>query len=495
MNRIVLNHADELPSESPFPDLVGDDVPMEECGVVGMNSKTNDASRTVYYGLFSLQHRGQEAAGMAACECRGQTRDKAPRIKLKKGLGLIPQVFSEADIGGLKGSMAIGHTRYSTTGSSDVKNAQPFLIDTCHGPIALAHNGNLVNAPELRGYLLRKGVGLSSASDTEIMIMTLAGADGSDWAERIGNAMKSWVGAFSFVLLSREGVFAARDPWGMRPLSFGTLPDGGMVAASETCALSTLGCVDQREVPAGSVVRLGFDGSVDIREIASAEPKAPCIFEYVYFSRPDSMWNGTGIHEARRRFGEALARTQPVPADLVVPVPDSSISAAIGYARAAGIPYGEAFVKNRYIGRTFIEPTQTLREKGVALKFNVLPDAVAGKRIIVIDDSIVRGTTIKPLVAMLKGAGAKEVHIRVASPPVLHPCYMGVDMGSEEELVAIRKNEKEFAEDCGADSLAYLRLSEVEKAVGSAMSFCTACFSGSYPFPVDGREAKESFEF
>lgn len=466
------------------------DEPREECGVMAVYAPGSDASRLAYYGLFALQHRGQESAGIAAYDGRV--------ITLKKSVGLVSQVFSEADIANLGGCLAIGHNRYSTTGSSNVRNAQPFLIDSRHGPIALAHNGNIVNASELRRRLLDRGVGLTSASDTELMVMDLAGSDKKDWVSRIRSAMGAWVGAFSFVALTQDGVFAARDPWGLRPLSYGFTAEKAFVVASETCALSTLGCHEIHEIGADQIVSCDPSGQVKVskpRGVARRERQASCVFEFIYFSRPDSVWNGLSVHEVRRRFGEELARSAPAEADLVIPVPDSSISAAIGYSGASGIPYGEAFVKNRYIGRTFIEPTTFLRKRGVSLKFNVLHDSVQGKRIVVIDDSIVRGNTIRPLVALLRNAGAREVHVRVASPPVKYSCMMGVDMGERRELIANQLPVSELAKWSGADTLAYLSLESVGKAVGGCENYCTACFSGEYPFDVGISEPKERFEF
>jgi len=471
-------------------DWAGGDEPREECGVMAIYAPGKDASRLAYYGLFALQHRGQESAGIAAYDGRV--------INSKKNIGLVSQVFSEADIESLSGCLAIGHNRYSTTGSSNVRNAQPFLIDSRHGPIALAHNGNIVNAGEIRKRLLDRGVGLTSASDTELMIMDLAGSDKKTWVSRIRAAMGSWVGAFSFVALTPEGVFAARDPWGLRPLAYGFTAEKAFVVASETCALLTLGCHEIHEIEAGQIVSCDAAGKVTLSSQAKgAKPKrqASCVFEFIYFSRPDSVWNGLSVHEVRRRFGAELALCSPAGADLVIPVPDSSISAAIGYSGASRIPYGEAFVKNRYIGRTFIEPTTFLRKRGVSLKFNVLHDSVKGKRVVVIDDSIVRGNTIRPLVALLRNAGAKEVHVRVASPPVRFSCMMGVDMGDRRELIANILPIGEMAKWSGADSLAHLSLESVGKAIGGIDNYCTACFSGDYPFDVSASEHKERFEF
>lgn len=462
----------------------------EECGVMAVFSQAGDTARLTYYGLFALQHRGQESAGIAAFDGRS--------VNVRKATGLVSRVFSEADIESLHGKLAIGHNRYSTTGSSSLRNAQPFLVDTMHGPVALAHNGNLVNASEIRAALLAKGVGLTSASDTELMLLSLAGAEGENWTERIGRAMRDWRGAFSFVVLTPEGVYAARDPWGFRPLSWGYTPEGAFVAASETCALSTLGCAEAKEIGPGQIVSCSASGKVTaVDPMTGSEPerRAACVFEFVYFSRPDSVWNGISVSEARRKFGEQLALRSPVEADLVAPVPDSSISAAIGFAQATGIPYGEAFVKNRYIGRTFIEPTTALRRRGVSLKFNVLGHAVAGKRVVIVDDSIVRGTTIRPLVALLRAAGAVQVHVRVASPPVRFPCMMGVDMGEPKDLVANLVDPAGMAEWAGADSLSYLSLEGIGKALGGLEGYCDACFSGKYPLEPGAIVPKDGFEF
>ncbi|MEW6550167.1 MAG: amidophosphoribosyltransferase [Spirochaetota bacterium] len=462
----------------------------EACGVTAVYSPAGEASRIAYYSLFALQHRGQESAGMAG--------KAGGSIQLRKRAGLVSQAFSEADIEALQGGTAIGHTRYSTTGSSNIRNAQPFLIDTMHGPVALAHNGNIVNAGELRKKLLKRGVGLTSASDTELMLMTLAGSEGGTWAERIRSAMASWIGAYSFVVLTLDGIYAARDPWGFRPLSTGFTAEGAFVAASESCALSTLGCRGIQEVGRGEIVSCDNQGKV-ARVSAGPFPKdlrsASCIFEFVYFSRPDSEWNGLSVHDVRRSFGIELAKHSPALADVVIPVPDSSISAAIGFAFESGIPYGEAFVKNRYIGRTFIEPTDSLRKRGVSLKFNVLRKTVEGKRVVVVDDSIVRGNTISPLVALLRAAGAREVHVRVASPPVRHSCMMGVDMGRPEDLVANRVPESAIAAWSGADSLEYLSMDSMGRAIGDLGLYCAACFNGAYPVDAEETADKNRFEF
>lgn len=470
----------------------------EECGVAAVwdstqqeenNSRFDDAARSVFYALFSLQHRGQEAAGIAV--------SNGKNIRIFKKVGLVANVFTEQDIENLQGFAAIGHTRYSTTGTNSSPNIQPFYIETKYGPIALAHNGNLVNAASLRKKLLERGVGLSSTSDTEVMVMMLAAGKGETWEERIASCMKEWQGAFSIVLLTRDALYAARDPWGFKPLCFGKLQKGVWTVASETCAMLTIGCEEFTEIEAGQIVKFCDDGCFISQGIEAKKKTSSCIFEYVYFARPDTVWNKTSVHSARVNFGSALAHCAPVKADAVIAIPDSSRSSAIGYAQESGIKYDEGFSKNRYIGRTFIQPTQKLRQQGVAMKFNILEESVKGKRLVVVDDSIVRGTTIGHLIKMLKNAGALEVHIRIASPPVRYPCYMGVDMGKKENLIANKKNEKEIANIIGADSLAYLPLEKMlqslEKA-GASCGFCTACFDGNYPVNIIEAASKEDFE-
>lgn len=458
----------------------------DECGVIAVSNAREDASRAAFYGLFALQHRGQESAGIASCDMG--------RVAIHKDLGLVASVFAESDMAGLTGPLAIGHTRYSTTGSSTARNAQPFYIESLHGPLALGHNGNLVNAPTLRRKLLERGVGLTSASDTEVMVMMLAAAEGDTWPERIASCMKDWVGAFSFVVLTGDSVYAARDPWGLRPLSCAVLPGCGSAAASESCALRTIGSTEIRDIGPGEIVELTPDGPLSRGGIEPSVTQASCVFEYIYFARPDSVWNGIAVHEARRGFGAQIAREASVEADIVIPVPDSSISAAIGYSHASGIPYDEGFVKNRYIGRTFIQPTESLRRRGVALKFMVMPEAVRGKRLVVVDDSIVRGTTTGPLIRLLREAGALEVHVRITSPPIRHPCHMGVDMGTREQLIAHRLTVSQIRDAVGADSLEYLSIDGMMRALGRTDGFCRACFSGEYPFDTGEAACKDGFE-
>ncbi len=452
------------------------DRPKEECGVLAIASPSDDVARSAFFGLYALQHRGQEAAGIAVSDGRA--------VRLHKGQGLVNQVFQPGTLDPLVGSLAIGHTRYSTTGSNSERNVQPYVVETIHGPLGVAHNGNLVNADRLRTKLLERGAGLQSSSDSEVLALMLAGADGDSWEARLASVMPSWEGAFSLVIIAGTKVIAARDPWGFRPLSMGRLPSGGHVVASESGALHTLGCESIREIEPGEIVVL--QGTISrIRQAVVAKPsQARCTFEHIYFSRPDATWDGLLVHQARQNLGEELAREHPVEADVVIPVPDSSTPAAIGYANVSGIPYNEGFVKNRYIGRTFIEPTDELRRQGVALKFNTLPENIAGRRVVVVDDSIVRGTTANQLIRLIRDAGALEVHVRITCPPVSHPCFFGVDMGSYDELIAHQLGVPEICEHIGADSLGFLSVSRMMKALGRDDGYCNACFTGSYPVPV-----------
>jgi amidophosphoribosyltransferase len=475
--------------------------------VIGIFAPNEDVARMTYFGLYALQHRGQEAAGIAVAD--GQT------MSLQKGVGLVAQVFTSAVMAELKGHYAIGHTRYSTMGSSSPRNAQPFMIETINGPLALAHNGNLVNSAELREELMRQGVGLSSSSDTEVMTMMLARNTEGTWEERIRNAMGKWVGAYSLVILTRDCVYAVRDPWGFRPLCIGLLPSGGHAVASETGALRTLGCDAIRDVKPGEIVSLSNNALRVMQALPSVQPSAMCVFEHIYFARPDQVWDGINVHHVRQRLGEELAREvisgyetdermfstdadakadKRMIADVVIPVPDSSVPAAIGFSRISGIPYNDGFVKNRYVGRTFIEPTDSLRKRGVALKFNVINENVLGKRVMMIDDSIVRGNTTGPLIKLLLNAGAREVHVAITCPPIAHPCFMGVDMGRHENLIAHQRTVDEIREYVGADSLHYLSLEGMMKAIGRSDGFCQACFTGNYPIQVDMQTVKTGFE-
>jgi amidophosphoribosyltransferase len=465
-----------------------DESPKEECGVIGIFAPNEDVARMTFFGLYALQHRGQEAAGMAVAD--GQV------MMMHKGVGLVSQVFTPNTMAELKGHYAIGHTRYSTTGSSLLRNAQPFMIETIHGPLALAHNGNLVNSMELRQELMEQGVGFSSSSDTEVMTMMLARNGGATWEERIKTAMKKWMGAYSLVILTRDCVYAVRDPWGFHPLCIGLLPSGGHAVASEVGALQTLGCEAIRDVKPGEVVSLSNNALKVMQALPSVTPSAMCVFEHIYFARPDQIWDGINVHHVRQRLGEELAHEMMdgLNADVVIPVPDSSIPAAIGFSRVAGIPYNDGFIKNRYVGRTFIEPTDSLRKRGVALKFNVINENVRDKRVVMIDDSIVRGNTTGPLIKLLKNAGAKEVHVAITCPPIVHPCFMGVDMGRHKDLIAYNRTVEQIREHVDADSLYYLSVDGMMKAIQRSDGFCQACFTGQYPIPVDLSNVKTGFE-
>lgn len=448
----------------------------EECGVFGIYGPDEDVARLTFFGLYALQHRGQESAGIATADGRG--------ISLYADMGLVSQVFSEDDLAHLRGHIAIGHTRYSTTGSSCVENAQPIRVESDLGPIALAHNGNLVNTPYLAERVAARGEHLSSGTDSEVILRLCATAPGRDWIERLRQTLPLVKGAYSIVMLTPNALIAVRDPYGIRPLCFGRLGNSWIVA-SESCALDTLGAERLREVQRGEILLIDENGPRSIHLDTSGNRQALCIFEYIYFARPDSVINDTLVYLARERMGAALAREHPVEADLVMPVPDSAIPAAVGYARESGLPYREGFIKNRYIWRTFIQPDQRLRDSGVKLKFNALPDVLRGKRVVVVDDSIVRGTTTPSTVALIRRAGAREVHMRVTSPPMVNSCYLGIDTARQEELIAARMDVPAIRNHIGADTLGYLSLNGLIEAIGLPhQTFCHACFTGEYPMPV-----------
>jgi amidophosphoribosyltransferase len=468
------------------------DSPREECGVLGISTPHGEGvAELAFFGLFALQHRGQEAAGIAVSDGK--------RARVHKEPGLVANVFTPEALAPLAGYHAIGHTRYSTTGSNVERNIQPFIVETMHGPLALAHNGNLVNAPALREELLSRGFGLTATSDSEVMTLMLAAAGGQSWEERLERTLPAWKGAFSLVVLATDRVVAVRDPWGFRPLSVGRLPGGGHAVASETCALSTLGCLEIDEVHPGEMVSLRGAELERTQVLAPQPTSARCTFEFVYFSRPDSVWAGSNVHHVRQRLGVELANEWAVDADVVIPVPDSSIPAAIGYAAESGLPFNDGLIKNRYIGRTFIEPTQNIRDRGVALKFNALAENLDGKRVVMIDDSLVRGTTAGPLVRLIREAGASEVHLRITCPPITHACHFGVDMGHDGDLMAAHLSVEEIREHICADSLAFLSLDGMMRAIAGRADatgdgYCNACFTGEYPIAVGEAQAKLSFE-
>lgn len=456
------------------------------CGVFGIHAPERDVARISYFGLFALQHRGQESAGIAVSD-RG-------RLTVLRDMGLVSQVFSEQKLRGLRGQTAIGHTRYSTTGSTRWANAQPLVQHGRARTVALGHNGNLTNTTELRDELSEESVRLTSSSDTEV-IAALIARDERPLEEAVAATMARIEGAFSAVLLADGKLVGFRDPDGIRPLVLGQL-EGDFILASETCALDLIGAEPIRELAPGELVVADDDGWRAQQAVPPKTGGALCIFEFIYFARPDSQLRGIELHGARVRMGERLAAEAPVEADLVMPIPDSGTPAAIGFARASGIPFSEGLIKNRYVGRTFIQPDQALRDHGIRSKFNPLAE-VAGKRVVVVDDSIVRGSTTRQIVAMLFEAGVREVHIRVSSPPVVSPCFYGIDMASKDELVAARRSVEEVREQIGATSLAYLSLEGLQEATRlPENTFCRACLTGRYPtrVPAEGHPAKHRFE-
>ena len=447
----------------------------ESCGIFGVYAQGEDVARLAFFGIYALQHRGQESSGIAASD--------GTRIRLHADMGLVAQVFNETVLDQLTGSIAIGHNRYSTTGSSRVYNAQPVCLSSPSGDLALAHNGNVVNAQYLRAELQDKGFSFSSTSDSEVIARLIVSSPGKDIVEKIRHAMGRLKGAYSLAILTRDKLLAVRDPLGVRPLSLGSLT-GGWVVASETCALDHLGADFLREVKPGEIVQIN-EGGISSFEVGEAERWALCIFEFIYFARPDSIIGGRRLYPSRQAMGMELAREHPVDADLVIGVPDSATAAGIGYSFASGIPFSEGLLKNRYVGRTFIEPEQRLRDLGVKLKFNPMPEIIAGKRLVVVDDSIVRGTTTPQVINLLRKAGASEIHLRICAPPIRHPCFFGVDMATRGELIAAQKSVPEIAEAVGADSLGYLSIEGLIRAVGlPGENFCLACFTGDYPIPV-----------
>lgn len=447
----------------------------EGCGVVGVYNHP-EAAKLCYLALYALQHRGQESAGIAASD--------GVSMGLRTGMGLVSQVFDEEDLAFLRGHIATGHTRYSTAGGSLECNAQPIVVHDSYtdSPIALAHNGNLTNAHLLREDLEAQGVVFESSADSEIIAHLLALAPAGTWEERFHYVMRRCEGAYSLTVMTRDTLFAVRDPLGVRPLCIGHFGDGSYAVASESCALEHLGIDVDRELRPGEVVQIDDTGARSFFPTAPAQKQALCTFEYVYFARPDSTIEDRLIYPVRERMGAELAREYHVDADIVIGVPDSATPAAIGYAREADIPYREGLVKNRYVGRTFIQPDQRIRDAGVSLKFNALGDVLKGKRVIVVDDSIVRGTTTPRVVALLRKAGASEVHMRITSPPIVSPCFFGVDMATRWELIGANKTTEEIREHIGADSLGYLSLEGLERAINiSDERLCNACFTGEYP--------------
>jgi amidophosphoribosyltransferase len=454
------------------------------CGVFGIRAPERDVARVTFFGLFALQHRGQESAGIAVSD--------GGRLTVLRDMGLVAQVFNEQNLSGLQGEVAIGHTRYSTTGSTHWTNAQPIVQHGRARTVTLGHNGNLTNAQELRDELAADGVSLSTTSDTEVIAALIAN-DPAPLQEAIANAMRRLEGAFTIVALAEGKLVGFRDAYGFRPLNLGRI-DGDPVLASESCALDLVGAAHEREVAPGELVVINEAGVDSIQAVPQAGAGALCLFEFIYLARPDSTLSGIEVHAARVRMGERLAKEAPVDADLVMPAPDSGTPAAIGFARASGIPFSEGLIKNRYVHRTFIQPDQGLREQGVKLKFNPLAE-VAGKRVVAVDDSIVRGNTTRKIVAMLFEAGAAEVHVRVSAPPVIGQCFYGIDLAAEDEMIAATRSVEEIRKHIGATSLAYLSLEGLEEATRRPPSeLCRACLTRDYPTAVPREGAKLRFE-
>ena len=461
----------------------------EECGVFGVISPhPTNAAQLVYYGLYALQHRGQESCGIVV--------NDDGVFASRKDLGLVGEVFSEDALSRLpRGSMAVGHVRYGTTGASSRRNCQPIEVNHQKGRMAIAHNGNLSNAYELRNRLELSGAIFHTTSDTETIayIVTRERLTSPSIEDALSAAMDKLEGAYSLILMSPQKLICARDPHGFRPLCYGKMPDGAYVAASESCALAAVGAEFIRDLEPGEILVFQRDGIISRQEHCGKSCRTPCIFEYIYFARPDSVIDGVSVHAARLRAGEILARTHPVEADLVIGVPDSGLDAALGYSRAAGIPYGIGLIKNKYIGRTFIAPGQEYRLDQVKLKLSAGRDSICGKRVVLVDDSIVRGTTSGRIVGLLRDAGAKEIHLRVSAPPFLNPCYYGTDIDSRSNLIACHHTTEEIAKIINVDSLGYLPVSALRQLTGFD-GCCDACFTGSYPTPVPADNRKDRFE-
>jgi amidophosphoribosyltransferase len=446
----------------------------ESCGIFGVYSPKEDVARLTFFALFALQHRGQESAGIATADGK--------RLRVFTGMGRVSSIFTEDSLIPLTGHMAIGHNRYSTSGSSHLSNSQPIVVGNDGDVIAIAHNGNLVNALYLYKELQGQGYVFHGSTDSEVIANLIIASPGKTLLEKIRYAMRRMQGAYSLVILTPKELYAVRDPLGVRPLCMGKV-DGGWAIASESCGLDHIGAEFVREIEPDEIVMVNENGLQSYP--GESTKRGLCIFEYIYFARPDSVINGKLIYPARQAMGAGLAREYPVDADIVMGIPDSATAAGTGYARESGIPVVEGLIKNRYVGRTFIEPEQRMRDLGVKLKFNPLPQVLDGERLVVVDDSIVRGTTTPSVIKLLRKAGAKEVHMRICAPPLKHPCYYGVDMATRRELIAAQKSIPEIREFIGADSLGYLSMEGLIKAVGLPKeNFCLACFTGEYPIPV-----------
>lgn len=460
----------------------------EECGVVGVYAPGEQSARLTFFGLFALQHRGQESAGIAVSD--GQ------RIKVHKDMGLVTQVFNEALLSELTGGIAIGHTRYSTTGSSVLRNVQPILAESRFGQFAVAHNGDLINAAELRAEMETRGVSFESTNDSEVIAKLITNSNADSFEKAVVETMCRIKGAYSVVILTRDKLIAMRDAYGIRPLCIGRLNGGSYVVASETCAINVVGAVYMREVEPGEMIVIDDHGVHENRAIP-LERHALCIFEFIYFARPDSLMYGRTLHEARRRMGHQLALEHPAPnAHVVFPIPDTGTPAAIGFAEVSRIPYAEGVIKNRYIHRTFIQPDQRMRDLGVRMKLTPLKETLAGRRVVMVEDSIVRGTTTGQTVKMIRDAGAVEVHVRIASPPYRFPCFYGIDTAAQDELIAAKLSVEEIRDYIGADSLGYLSLQGLIRAIGVKKDFfCRACLDGKYPIPISDEAKVQKFIF
>jgi amidophosphoribosyltransferase len=479
-NHSITSDCDSKSTDSSFNCEERPDKPEEACGVFGIYAPGEDVAKLTYFGLYALQHRGQESAGIATFE--GQT------VYLHKDMGLVSQVFNESVLSELPGTIGVGHTRYSTTGSSRRVNAQPAVVETKLGKLALAHNGNLVNTVTLRDELLKDNINLITTTDSEMIAYAISQevGKGLDWLNGAIKAFHRCEGAFSLVIGTPDGVMGVRDPNGIRPLVIGTIGSNPVryVLASETCGLDIIGADYLRDVEPGEVVWITEAGLASFHWSKQPQRKL-CVFEMIYFARPDSLMHDETLYSYRMRLGRRLAQESPVDADIVFGVPDSGIPAAIGYSQESGVKYAEGLIKNRYVGRTFIQPTQAMRESGIKMKLNPLKDVLIGKRVIIIDDSIVRGTTSRKLVKALRDAGAVEVHMRISSPPVTHPCFYGIDTDSQDQLIAARLSVEEIAKQLGVDSLAYLsREGMLEETKEDTNSFCSACFTGNYPVAI-----------
>ncbi len=471
----------------------GDSGLHEECGVFGMyDFDGGDVASTIYYGLFALQHRGQESCGIAVSETNGPKG----KVTSYKGMGLVNEVFTQDNLEPMHGDIGVGHVRYSTAGASTRENAQPLVLNYVKGTLALAHNGNLINAMELRKDLEYTGAIFQTTIDSEVIAYHIARErlNSNSVEEAVGHACQKIKGAFALVVMSPRKLVGARDPYGFKPLCIGKR-DNAYILASETCALDTIGAEYVRDVLPGEIVTITPEGGIqsDLSLALPKEKEARCIFEYIYFARPDSHIDGVSVYASRIKAGRFLAMDSPVDADLVVGVPESGNAAALGYSLQSGIPYGTAFVKNGYVGRTFIKPKQSSRESSVRVKLNVLKEAVDGKRIIMIDDSIVRGTTSDRIVKMLRDAGATEVHVRISSPPFLWPCYFGTDIPEREQLIAYNRSIEDIRKIIGADSLGYLGVERLEEMVGG-LSICKGCFTGTYPMEPPKEDIRGDFE-